>query len=331
MSYPYPRNQINKQIMEIIKHTVTYLLEKDIIDSRRVNFGLDFETRLIADNSTHQYDSILAYLSPKLLAYKNTDEGIENAYALRSSKTIVTDEDMVIIDKALHVAFKNVDFVSGATSSIGEEIFPGGLAYVNGITKTNISSRMQVIINGFMNHVTLYVGVGASINNLKITYTSDRTIQMTAKSNITIGDNTIDADRLAFCEAFSDAVGDLSKICRQTPGKAGSYWTQSLLVPHAHHNYEHFSGTLAAGESLLISTREFFEKTHVMINSLTLNATISAYILEHAGDPIVKEMSVTGIDSTTKEAHEIGGETGTLLMLKNDSPGPVDYKLDIID
>ena len=317
--------------MELERLTLTQLTDRNIIHPRKINFLNDMNGKMVGDNADHHLDAILAYLGIAGSNYGSYYGGFESAIIAKESERIITDEEMAVINTTLHQYAKEVDFRSGLGSAVGHLIFPGERAYINGITKTNIVSRLTTIAAGFTANAVLYPGAAAAVTNLKITYTTDRTNYL-SKLGIKDSEKVILENlETVYNEAFSDAVCDLSKMYRRNPGKAASYWNQSLLLPTEHHTHDHHTGDLAIGDFIMIKTREFFEKTQIMIESLTEHATISATILAHVGDPVVADMSVTGIASSTKKAWKIGGEAGRILMLKNDSPGVVNYNLDIID
>ncbi len=317
--------------MLLEKLTKTQLTDPDIIPSRKINFFGDMDGKLLGGNTAGRFDSILLYFTPAGMNFKNKYEAMISSKVVKEGSRMVTDEEMATISQDLHLLAKEVDFRSGLKSSVGHVIFPGGLGLINGITKENISTTLTTIANGFALNNIVYPGKSAQVMNMKITYTLDRNTYNTDLGFIDTNKADLESLETIFNEAFSDAVCDLSKYFRYEPGVAASFWNQSLLLPIEHHKHNHLSGTLAEGEFIIIKTRDFFEKTQIMLNSITEFSTIEATILFKQTDPILDHMEVTGNASSTKKAWDIGGKTGTLLMLKNLSPGSADWAVDIID
>ncbi len=317
--------------MELLRLTETQLMDSHYIHPRKINFFNDMDGKMIAGNIGGILTPVQSYLEPAGNNYKNYYNDFATSLVNKESARIVTDGEIAIIKPELHQVAKEVDFRSGLKSAIGHQIFPEGLAYINGITKTNITERMTVIAAGLMANAGLYPGLGVSVTNLKITYTTDRTNYLNDLGIVGTKRTNLESLEMIYNEAFSDAVGDLSKLYRHEPGMAASYWNQTLLLPYVSHTHEHFNGIMAAGELITVRTREFFDNTQIKVGSLTAAARISAGIVIAPIDPFTDPLTVVGIKNRTGNAWTHGGETGTILMLKNESPGPAKWDIDIID
>ncbi len=309
------------------------IMNPEIIDERRVNSGVDFLAKLNADNVSHQHDFIIGYLQPALDPLKVIIDKQAMDESRRSSKTQLTDEDLVAVKVAARHAFKLVDLVVGAGSVIGKEVFPHGLEDVNLLNKTNFSPILNVIISGLTAHAGIFPGEAALMINVRITYTTDRALQVGDKGNVKTDSIGQEAASLYYCKMFSNAVCDLSKLYREVTGKGISYINQSLLLPHKTHVHDHYDGiNLGFGEKIMVKQREFTDITEVKLTSLTPGVKLAAAIVIAKTDAFGNKVIVNGGHYKTTKASSIGGETGTYLMVENlslDTPG--NWDIDIID
>ncbi len=171
-------------MFDLIRFMEVQIMNPAIIDQRKVNSGVDVLARLYADNATHQHDFIIGYLQPALDPFKAIIDQQALDESRRSSKTLLTDKDLEAVKVASRHAYKYVDFIVGGDSVIGKEIFPHGLEDVNSLTKSNFSSTMNVIISVLTTHAIIFPGEAALMINVRITYTTNRALQVGEKSTV---------------------------------------------------------------------------------------------------------------------------------------------------
>jgi hypothetical protein len=310
----------------------TQFMDANISNDDIVLFFEDHVSRLEADNVGGNKNAMLALVEPQLalliasIGKRETDE------ATKVGKSLTKNQSMGNIKVAARLAYKLVTFTSGTSSETTLAFFPSMLKDINKMSLKTVKPILTRLMNASTTYASTFPTLLGIFTALNTQYGNARSAQTTDMGIVNADSPATNALRLTLCEIGTDNLCYLGIMYRLTPGKAATFFDQSIITPVDHHTYDTIDGTSIPGAITFVKEVLATEDTRVQLRSKTAGVKFSVAILVNKTDPFVKFKSVKALKAYTWSAFTLGGNTGTNIMVRSDSlTDDGDWEIVIID
>ncbi len=233
-------------MLDFIKFFINLFLNLPISFERKRAASDDHVSHIVAQNTTGQFDDMLAATQAVHNDLFNNVSDIDTSIAEQKTQTDITDE---IMDKfvkrvsKLNSHFESTGFV---TSNYYTLFFPQGVQkFTRDTNKGNIINHMNTLINAITAHTTDAGGASVltEFQNLKTQFDAAHQLQG-QKIGITHGKRTTRNEaEVAWADQLFDNLLTLAKLYKGRPEKLSDFFTQHLFERHYSTATDHI-GTL---------------------------------------------------------------------------------------
>lgn len=205
---------------------------------RKKAFGEDTIQRITVQNTSHQFDTLLAATQQVQNDLVADIASLSTDRAVRQARTKTTDgimEEFTARNSKLNAFF----VATGVNEQpVYEEFFPQGVqAFTKDVTKENVEERMTTLIGAITRNTTIAGGAAVltQYTAFLTNYQVARAEQLNKTGQISSGMDERDATEAAWDDQMFNNLLTFAQLNRNEPENITLYMNPTLLVPDAHH------------------------------------------------------------------------------------------------
>jgi len=292
--------------------------------SRRhlLGFAIDYLARLAKANTSHQYDVMIAYLTPLVAAFA-TEVGNEDiALNLRKTQTNTVDQTSYNFGNTMSSLEGVIAYTLGGKTSEGYmEFYPHGLSEYNHPTR----EAMPVLVN----RINLITGkyatpLGSTIAGqllaIGTSFNAARTAQVSTNADLAQSKIAISTNRLALELGMTKGLHELAAMYPGNIVACNGLVNFNLLYSFTQHQHDVHDGTLVAEGTVDVLNRTMTDTVSIEVNNNGTNAPFWVWLGATATDTNnLLAVKVMPGHTVVLKPSDIGGPEKTFLLIKNDS------------
>lgn len=287
-----------------------------------LGFGIDFLARLIRANTSHQYDVMIAYLTPLIAAFEAEVGKEDVTLNLRKIQTNTVDQSSYNFANTMSNLEGVIAFALGGKTSDGyKEFYPHGLSEYNKPGR----NQMIVFINRINQSTTKYATelgstVATKLLAIGTGFNTSRTAQVSTNAAVAQSKTAMSSN----CEALQlGMTRGLHEIAAMYPGDTATcngLVNFNQLYSFTHHTHDEHDGTLIEEGTVVVLNRMMTDIVSIEATNNGENAAywiwLGATALDGDNSRAVKVMPG---HTVVLKPSDIGGPEKTFLIIKNDS------------
>jgi len=287
-----------------------------------LGFAIDFLARLTKANTSHQYDVMIAYLTPLVTAFE-TEVGNEDiALNLRKSQTNTVDQSSYNFANTMSNLEGVIAYALGGKSSEGFKEF-----YPHGLTEYNQPGRqdMPILINRINTITAKYdTQLGSTVVTdllaIGTGFNAARTAQVSTNAGLAQSKTAISSNGLALQLGMTKGLHEIAAMYPGDTVACNGLVNFSLLYSFTHHPHDVHDGTLVAEGTVVVENRTMTDTVSIEAANNGTNAPFWIWLGATAidGDDSMAVKVMPGHTVVLKPS-DIGGPGKTFLLIKNDS------------
>ena len=308
--------------------------DQKITPQRLLQFAKDHLRRLVKDNTSHQYDALIALVTAKIAELSTNLNELDVNKTVQRSQTQTVDQVTV----AFQVSMSDLEGViaraiGGKAAGAFIEFYPHGLTeytQATRITMPTLLNRMQKASTKYSKE--LGVDVVAELQGHVTNWNNSRDLQEGAMIDV---DSNIANKSVAVIDMQKSLVQSLHTIGALYPTdevKCSGFFNFSLLYSYTHHTHDVHSGTLIFSEIKMILNRTLTDNVVINIKNSGENAEFKVWLsATPTGLPADIAVEVQPGMSVIVKPSDLGDLIYPFLLIKNESGVNVaNYIIDII-
>ena len=297
--------------------------KEDISKARFLAHAQDHLERLTNNNTTHQYDSIIAILTPLIAALKLEVGNEDTAINIRKAKTDTVDELTLVFSHTLsEMEGVIAHSCGGKTSESFKEFYPNGLTEYSKPNRDDIERFLGRITKATTKYSSLLDPADATVLlALETNYNAARSSQSKSKSDVANSKSEIINNRYNLEIGMSQSIHEIG---RKYPGNVLPcipLFNFGLLYSTTHHPHDEHDGTIAPQGTIVVINRATTDTVSIVAENPGTNADYFIWFGATSldGDDSMSVKVPTG-HSVTLKPSDIGGSSAkTFLLIKNGS------------
>ena len=285
-------------------------------------YSKDQLKRLIANNDTHIYDTIIAFISPLIVAFDaelTTDDTTRN---LRAGQTgiveIVTDDfGNTMSTREDEIARK----LGGINSVAFKEIYPHGQSEYTRPSRDNMEKFTKRINLAATKYAAdLGAEITAELQNLKVNYNAARDPQTDTIADLSATKKAVTTNQIALSKGLTKVLHQIGTLYPGDAAACNSLFNFNLLYPVTHHPHTVYSGVLLPVAEITVLNQALGETMQIAVENTGNNADFWIWIGDvpaaqvHGKAVLVKAGKLANFKPS--DLQELAG-TGTYLTIKN--------------
>ena len=277
--------------------------DSKIIPSRLSNFASDTLNNLIANNSTNEYDALIALLTPLLTNFQGEIGEVDSSLNLQKGLTLTTDE---FIKQFADTMSSEEPFIARAVGGKGTpaylEFYPHGVSEYSAVIKTNMPILTdRVNVAAAAHAAELGSTLTATLQAFEANWKLSRDKQQQQMGAV----DTNRAERSANRQALElGLITAVHTIAAKFPGDVQQclkFFQFNLLFAQTKHKHKNYSGSVAADATVEVLNRLFTDTATITIRNPDDNAGIFVWLAPAPNAP----MPSAALEILPGNAHEV--------------------------
>jgi len=309
--------------------------DRNIINTRLLNFAKNLKANLIKQNTSHQFDTQITLLTTVIDDLEDDLGNVDTGINVQKGKTV--DNNKVLA--AFKLAMSDEEpfiarAIGGKDTAAYLEFYPAKISEYSNAIKTDMDTLTNRVATAATKYATqLGATLTAKLQSFATDWQDSREVQEQQKGGV----KNIRADRSTTREALELALLKvLHHIASSYPGdvvKCKSFVSFHLLFPHGRSKVTDFEGTLAVG-----ATNELLNKTLAIDDEITITNTgtnaplllwLAATATEAAG---TLAKTIQPGETQTYTPDQLGSAGNTFLLISNTSEvNEAKYAVEVVE
>ena len=309
-------------MINIEKLLANFFDKKNISRSHLLTYSKDHLQRLITANTNHQYDDIIAFLTPLVTNFELEIGNEDTSINLRKGQTKSVEQLTIDFGNTLSDLEGGISKILGGRKSIGYlEFFPNGLTEYNRPGREDMDLFTNRISKAATKYATLLgLDITAELKALKTDFNTARTSQVTTIAEVSVNRTAISSNQLALELGLSNSIHSIGLLFPGNYTGCIGLFNENLLYPVTHHHHQLIVGLLAAQGTEMLINKTFTDTYTIEIKNTGTNASYWIWLGATATDTDnTMAIEVKPGKTATIKPSDIGDLKKTFLMIKNDS------------
>jgi len=304
------------------KFFLYYFLSDEVTKERLLSFARDCLSRLTADNTNHQFDDTISFLTSAITQMSTDVNKVDSAVNIRKAKTDTVIETSgglgATMSKLEGIIAYNLD---GRDTEAYKEFYPNGISEYYKPTReeaTKLTARITTATGKY--NTQLGVKVTNELMALDTCYNTARSSQTSASGNVSVLKVNTDKDCILLDKELRNAMHTVAMTYPDDPAKCNSLFNFNLLYYIAHHHHDVFTGTIAAEGTAMVTNKTLTDSYTIQLKNTGTNAAWWIWLGATATDTDNSmAIMVEPGKSIIIKPSDIGDLAKTFLLIKNDS------------
>ena len=296
--------------------------KEDISKAHFLAHAKDHLQRLTNSNTTHQYDSIIAFLTPLIAALSLEVVNEDTAINIRKAKTDTLGE----LSLGFSHTMSELEGViahscGGKTSESFKEFYPNGLTEYSKPSRDNIEIYLGRITKATTKYSSLLNPADATtLLALQTNYDAARASQDKSKSDVANSKSVIINNRYNLEIGMSQSIHEIGRMYPGNVIACNPMFNFNLLYPITHHPHQVLNGTIIAEGTVVVINKTFTDTFTIEVENNGTNAAFWVWLGATSidGDDSMA-IEVQPGKTVTLKPSDLGDLKKTFLLIKNNS------------
>lgn len=307
---------------------------KEITPDRLLLFAKDDLARLTKGNSAHQFDGIIAIITPLIATLETEVSAVDSTLNLQSGQT----DEVDIITSNFHHAMGTLsgviaNSVGGIDTIAYKEFFPHGLTeYGKANRKTMVMLTTRVNKAATKYATQLGVAVTTELQGFQAAYVTARDAQSTSIASLSDSRGDRSVAVVAMDKGLLQSIHTVGNLFPADVVQCNGFFNFNLLFNVTHRKHTLYNEILAVDVQVDVVNRAFTDSITIIIRNTGTNADIIVWLgLIATEDPNAQAIIVNAGKTTTELPSTLGDLANTFLLVKNLSGvNPANVQIEII-
>ena len=297
-------------------------------------YSKDQLKRLAANNGTHIYDAIIAFLTPLVAAFDAELTTEDTAKNLRSGQTGTVDLMTAVFGNTMSTREEEIARKLGGKDSIAfKEFYPHLQSEYSRPSRDNMDIFVKRIDVAATKYATLLgVEITTALHNLKIDYNAVRDPQTDTIADLSATKKTVTTNQLALSKGLTKTLHDIGSLYPGDAAACSCLFNFNLLYSVAHHPHTEYLGDVLPVAEATVLNQSLGETMQIVVDNTGNNADFWIWIGHIPNDPLQGKVAlVKAGKSANFKPSDLGALGDTYLTIKNaSSTNTASYKVTII-
>jgi hypothetical protein len=296
--------------------------DKNIINTRLLNFARNAKANLVKQNTATEYDAQITLLTNTIEALEDDLGGIDTGLTVQKGKTRTNNQVLAAFKKTMS---DEEPFIARALGGSGTaaylEFYPNGITEYGNATKTNMPTLTSRINKAATKYTTqLGALLSATLQGYAALWEASREDQELQKGGVKDGRAERSTTRYDLEIALVKTIHHIAERFAGDVDKCKSFFSFHLLFPNKRSNVSSFEGSLAIGTTKELLNKTLAEDTEITVTNTGTNAPLVIWLAAtNTEAPSTQAKTIQPGETLTFTPTQLGSLAHTFLLVKNTS------------